>query len=130
MRNWLGRIRGAVLMGLAWGVAWAPLGVLLGWFVDRDGSMDEMWVAVGAYPGFLSVPHGRWFGLFMRPDRCKERRDDLGDRARMFPMGRMGCARDPRGLGPWQRGGELLHRGRAQHWSVSGRRAGSPAATN
>lgn len=53
MRTWLGRIRRAVLMGLAWGVVWAPLGVLIGMIVDPDGSMDEPWVAVGAYPGFL-----------------------------------------------------------------------------
>ena len=41
-------------MGLAWGVAWAPIAVLLGVFViDPDNSMDEMWFIVGAYPGFL-----------------------------------------------------------------------------
>lgn len=51
--DWLGHIRGAVLMGLAWAVAWALVAVLVGLVVDPDGSMDEMWVAVGAYPGFL-----------------------------------------------------------------------------
>ncbi len=40
-------------MGLTWAVVWAPVGVLIGMIVDPDGSMDEMWVAVGAYPGFL-----------------------------------------------------------------------------
>jgi hypothetical protein len=53
MRTWLERIRRAVLMALIWAVVWAPLGVLLGMIVDRDGSMDEPWVAAGAYPGFL-----------------------------------------------------------------------------
>ncbi len=53
MKNWLRRIRGAVLMGLTWAVVWAPIGVLIGMIVDPDGSMDEMWVAVGGYPGFL-----------------------------------------------------------------------------
>ena len=53
MRKWLRRIRGAVLMGLTWAAVWAPVGVLIGMTVDPDGSMDEMWVAVGAYPGFL-----------------------------------------------------------------------------
>ena len=53
MKTWLRRIRGAVLMGLTWAVVWAPVGVLIGMIVDPDGSMDEMWVAVGAYPGFL-----------------------------------------------------------------------------
>lgn len=53
MKKRLGRVRSAVLMGLAWAVVWAPVGVLIGLIVDPDGSMDEMWVAVGAYPGFL-----------------------------------------------------------------------------
>lgn len=53
MKQWLRRARGAVLMGLTWAVVWAPVGVLVGLVVDPDGSMDEMWVAIGAYPGFL-----------------------------------------------------------------------------
>lgn len=54
MKKVLTRIRGAVVMGLAWAVVWAPIAVLAGLIVDRDGSMDEMWPAIGAYPGFLS----------------------------------------------------------------------------
>lgn len=54
MRQWLRGIRRAVVIGLAWGVTWAPLAVLVGLLVDPDDSTDEMWVAVGAYPGFLS----------------------------------------------------------------------------
>ncbi len=53
MKKSLAGIRGAVLMGLAWAVVWAPIGVLAGLIVDPDDSMDEMWVAVGGYPGFL-----------------------------------------------------------------------------
>jgi hypothetical protein len=54
MKSWLRSIRGAVLMGLAWAVVWAPIAVLVGiTIIDPDNSMDEMWVAVGAYPGFL-----------------------------------------------------------------------------
>ena len=34
-------------------MAWGLVAVLVGLVVDPDGSMDEMWVAVGAYPGFL-----------------------------------------------------------------------------
>lgn len=41
--------------GVAWGLAWAPVAVLLGvLIIDPDNSMDEMWPAIGAYPGFLS----------------------------------------------------------------------------
>jgi drug/metabolite transporter (DMT)-like permease len=47
------RLRGAVLMGLAWAIVWGPAAVLIGLMVDPDGSMDEMWVAIGAIPGFL-----------------------------------------------------------------------------
>ncbi|HEX8451282.1 MAG TPA: hypothetical protein VF647_04240 [Longimicrobium sp.] len=54
MKEWLTRIRGAIVMGLAWAVVWAPIAVLAGLIVDPDGSMDEMWPAIGAYPGFLS----------------------------------------------------------------------------
>jgi hypothetical protein len=54
MKTWPKRIRGAVLLGLAWAVAWAPLAVLIGLLiVDPDNSMDEMWFVIGAYPGFL-----------------------------------------------------------------------------
>lgn len=54
MGNRLHGIRDAVLIALAWGMAWAPIGVLVGLVVDPDDSMEEMWVAIGAYPGFLS----------------------------------------------------------------------------
>lgn len=53
MKKWLRRIGGAVVRGLTWAVVWAPVGLLIGLIVDPDGSMDEPWVAVGAYPGFL-----------------------------------------------------------------------------
>ncbi|MBB6072294.1 hypothetical protein HNQ61_003956 [Longimicrobium terrae] len=53
MNRWLRRIRGALGMGLTWALVWGPVAVLIGMAVDPDGSMDEMWVAIGAYPGFL-----------------------------------------------------------------------------
>jgi hypothetical protein len=53
VKKWLRRIRGAVGMGLTWAVVWGAAAVLAGVLVDPDGSMDEMWVAIGAYPGFL-----------------------------------------------------------------------------
>jgi hypothetical protein len=54
MKKWLRRIRGAVLMGLTWALAWLPVGLLLGMILDPDGSMDEPWVLVGTLPGFLA----------------------------------------------------------------------------
>ena len=53
MKKWLRRIRAAVTMGLIWAVPWAIVAVLIGLVIDPDGSMDEMWPAIGAYPGFL-----------------------------------------------------------------------------
>lgn len=53
MNTRLRRIGGAVVMAFIWGVVWAPLGVLTGVIVDPSGFMDEMWLAIGAYPGFL-----------------------------------------------------------------------------
>lgn len=41
------------LDGTGWAAAWAPIGVLVGLIVGPDESMDEMWVAIGGYPGFL-----------------------------------------------------------------------------
>ena len=47
-------IGGAVVLGLVWALVWAPVAVLIGTLIiDPDNSMDEMWVAIGAYPGFL-----------------------------------------------------------------------------
>jgi peptidoglycan/LPS O-acetylase OafA/YrhL len=53
MKKWRRRIRGALGMGLTWAVVWGGAAVVMGLLVDPDGSMDEMWVAIGAYPGFL-----------------------------------------------------------------------------
>ena len=53
MKPWLRRVRGAVVMGLLWAAVWVPVAVVIGLAVDPDGSMDEMWPAIGAFPGFL-----------------------------------------------------------------------------
>jgi hypothetical protein len=51
--TWLRHLRRAFLTALTWGVLWAPLGVVAGIIWDPNDSMDEPWIAVGAYPGFL-----------------------------------------------------------------------------
>ena len=54
MRTWQNRIGGSVLMGIFWAVAWMPVAIVLGtMIIDPDNSMDEMWFAIGAIPGFL-----------------------------------------------------------------------------
>jgi hypothetical protein len=73
MKKWLRRIRGAVVMGLTWAAVWAPVAVLLGVVVDPDGSMDEMWVAIGGYAGFLGgVVFGSVLGILGRRRRFDE----------------------------------------------------------
>ena len=51
--TWLRHLRRAFLTALTWGVLWAPLGVFAGIVWDPNDSMDEPWIALGAYPGFL-----------------------------------------------------------------------------
>jgi hypothetical protein len=79
--DWLRRVRGAVFMGLTWAVVWAPIAVLTGLIVDPDGSMDEMWVAIGAYPGFLC---GVVFSAVLRIAEGRRGLDEL-------PLSRVGA---------------------------------------
>ena len=51
--TWLRHIRRAFLTAVTWGVLWAPLGVITGIIWDPNDTMDEPWIALGAYPGFL-----------------------------------------------------------------------------
>ena len=74
MARWLRRVRGAVLMGLTWAVIWAPVAVVIGMIVDPDGSMDEMWVAIGAYAGFLG---GLVFSAVLGVVGARRRFDEL-----------------------------------------------------
>ena len=54
MSKWFAGLRGTVLLAVFWGLSWAPVAVVIGLIVDSDGSMDEMWPAIGAYPGFIA----------------------------------------------------------------------------
>jgi hypothetical protein len=55
MRQGLRRLRAAIVMGVLWALIWGPAAILLGTLViDPDNSMDEMWVMIGAIPGFLT----------------------------------------------------------------------------
>jgi len=74
MTRWLRRARAALLTGLIWAVAWAPVGVLIGMVVDPDGSMDEPWMLVGTYPGFLG---GVLFAVVLGLAARRRRLDEL-----------------------------------------------------
>lgn len=54
MKQWLRRIRGAVGMGLVWGVAWAIVGGgVMEAFVDPRGEILDMWPQTLGIAGFL-----------------------------------------------------------------------------
>lgn len=73
MRQWARRARSAVVMGLVWAAAWAPIAVLLGLVLDPDGSMDEPWLLIGAFPGFFGgVTFALVLGLLARRRRLEE----------------------------------------------------------
>ena len=73
MKLLMRRVRGALLMGLVWALIWAPAAVLIGLIIDPDGSMDEMWPAIGAYPGFIGgVAFSVVLGIAARHRRFEE----------------------------------------------------------
>ena len=51
--TWLRQVRRAFVTAVTWGALWAPLGVIAGMIWDPNDSLDEPWIALGAYPGFL-----------------------------------------------------------------------------
>lgn len=74
MQKWMKRGRVAVMMAMCWAAIWAPVAVLVGLLVDPDGSMDEMWVAAGAYPGFIC---GLLFSALLWVAERRRRIDEL-----------------------------------------------------
>ena len=51
----MGRILGALVMGLTWAAAWAAVGALIR-FADPIRSVDQLWLGpgIGLLPGFVS----------------------------------------------------------------------------
>ena len=67
-------LKRSALLALSWALAWAPVAVLVGvTIVDPDNSMDEMWPAIGAYPGFLcGLLFSILLGVAERPHRVAD----------------------------------------------------------
>src|SRR5687768_7196443 len=61
-------------MGLTWALIWVPVGLLIGMIGDPDGTMDEPWLLVGTYPGFLS---GVIFSVVLGIAARRRRLDEL-----------------------------------------------------
>ena len=78
MKKWLGRIRGAVLMGLTWAVGWTLLGMLgVVVFYTIFPSLPnvvDLWIPVFAYPGFLC---GAVFSTVLGIAEGRRRLDEL-----------------------------------------------------
>ena len=53
MRQWLRRIRGAIVVGLTWAIGWAFMGGLMELLVDPDGRIADIWPMVLGIPGFF-----------------------------------------------------------------------------
>ena len=74
MTKSLRRLGAALMMGLAWAVVWLPIGLVIGMIIDPDGAMDEPWVVVGTYPGFLC---GVIFSAVVGMGKGRRRFDEL-----------------------------------------------------
>jgi hypothetical protein len=51
MRNWANRGGRAAMMGIAWAIAWVPVGVLIGWLIV--GETEPEWIGGPLYAGFM-----------------------------------------------------------------------------
>lgn len=82
MRGWLGRIRGAIGMGLTWAAGWAPIGAVLGWVLHLVlpggglglGGVIALNAATFAVLGFLG---GTIFASVLRLTEGRRRFDEL-----------------------------------------------------
>lgn len=75
MKKWLRRIRGAVLMGLTWAIAWGVVGgLIMEGIVDPHGRILDMWPQTLAIPGFLG---GVVFSVVLWLTEGRRRFDEL-----------------------------------------------------
>lgn len=75
MQKWMKRVRGAVGMGLIWGLAWAVIGGgIMEALVDPDGRIMDMWPQFLGIVGFLG---GVMFSAVLGVAARRRRFDEL-----------------------------------------------------
>jgi hypothetical protein len=75
MTRWLRRIRGAVVVGLTWAVAWGVVGGgVMEAIVDPHGRIADIWPAVLGIPGFFG---GVIFSVMFSIAERRRRFDEL-----------------------------------------------------
>lgn len=75
MRKWLRRIRGAVVVGLTWAVAWGVIGgAVMELIVDPHGRIADIWPMVLGIPGFFG---GLLFALVFSIAERRRRFEEL-----------------------------------------------------
>ncbi|HEX7124034.1 MAG TPA: hypothetical protein VF178_16775 [Gemmatimonadaceae bacterium] len=75
MRKWLRRIRGAVVVGLTWAVAWGLIGgAVMELIVDPHGRIADIWPMVLGIPGFFG---GLLFSLVFSIAERRRRFEEL-----------------------------------------------------
>jgi hypothetical protein len=75
MRQWLRRIRGALMVGLTWAVAWGlGGGAVMEVIVDPDGRIADIWPMVLGIPGFFA---GVLFSVVLSIADRRRRFDEL-----------------------------------------------------
>jgi hypothetical protein len=75
MRHWLRRVRGALLVGVTWALAWGiGGGGLMELIFDRHGRIADIWPAVLGIPGFFG---GIIFSIVLAATERHRRFDEL-----------------------------------------------------
>jgi hypothetical protein len=75
MRKWLRRVRGAVVIGILWALAWGLIGgFVMEAIVDPNGRIADIWPMVLGIPGFFG---GVIFSVMLGMAEGRRRFDEL-----------------------------------------------------
>jgi hypothetical protein len=75
MKEWMRRIRGAIIVGLTWAIGWGVIGGgLMELLIDPHGRIADIWPAVLGIPGFFG---GVLFSIVLAAAERHRRFDEL-----------------------------------------------------